>query len=155
MATPTAEATGSAGPDAGELLGGFRRSSPYFKWRVAVVSGWVVLSALAVAFALTGGEHNDLGASITVVPTVVGTAFNIQNHGQSVWEDVTVTLAPGGWIHRQANVRPGDGMSLAITEFQRPGPRGRPERPRRDFMPRAVTVRTAQASYTKRLHGRR
>lgn len=153
MATPRAEGAGT-GATGGlkAAVDDFRGRSRYDKLRVAVIAAWVVLSAASVAFALTGGQGNDLGAAITVVDTGFGTALDIQNHGKALWQNVTVTLEPGRYVYRQANLRPGDRISLEVKQFERPGPHGLPQRPKAEFMPRRITVRTSSAAYTQVVH---
>lgn len=141
-----ADASNARGPLQRGLTA-WARASRGFKLRVAVVALWAVASVASVAFAFGGGEENPLDARVNMVDTGFGTALDIQNHGEAVWKDVTVTLEPGGWTYRRSTVRPGERIAAQTVDFARPSEKGAPEHAPRDYHPTRLRIRTADAVY--------
>lgn len=114
---------------------------------MAVVASWVVVSGASIALGLSGGEVNEIGARGRVVDTGFGIAVNIQNKSSTNWQSVQLKLEPGGWIYRQAVLRPKERIALQVTEFERPGAGKKSEHPDRDYWPRSILISTKQGSY--------
>jgi hypothetical protein len=152
VATPAAGTPAAGGSRDGlagrltALLSEFRAQNRFFKWRVAVIAGWVVLGLVSVAFGLSGGERNPIGATVRVVTTGLGPAVHVRNDSRHPWQDVRLVL-PGGWTHERATVRPDDSFSVAIAEFSRTGEGGAVEHAPRDLVPTRVTVHTRTGRY--------
>ena len=147
---PAGRASAAAAPAPPATRDTSDRSSPYLKWRIGVVVVWLVLSTAAVAFAFTGGQSNDLGAVVNVVDTGFGIALDVQNKSDALWQNVTVTVAPGGYLYRQATLRAGDRLSVQVARLERIGAKGRHEHPKPDFKPSRITIRTSSGSYSMR-----
>ncbi len=126
------------------LIESFRASSQYFKWRTAVVAGWVIASAFSVALAMSGVERNPIDAMVGV-RTVLGThVVFVQNNSSQPWQNVTIEL-PGGWIYEQRTMRPQERVLPPVTEFYR-GDKDNRELSK-DFFPAQVTVSTSGGIY--------
>src|SRR5512141_2185896 len=74
-----------------DLAVGYRKSTRYFKLRLAVVGAWLLLAILTVAFmpAAPGARTNALGADVQVQETLLGTQVKVENQSDRMWTDVT------------------------------------------------------------------
>jgi len=128
----------------------FDRRSPYFLHRVGVLSAWLLLSLASVAWAMSGGEDNDLGARILVVDTGFGIAVSVQNESSEIWHNVRIVLEPGGWVFRKPAFRPNERFSAQVRDFEAVGAKAKKRHPDRNFRPRAIRVVADDGTYEKR-----
>jgi len=132
-----------------ELTEGYRKSTRYFRLRLAVVGSWVLLSLLTLWLACpASGPANSLGAEVQVSETLLGTQISIENTSGRMWTDVTLTL-DGGWHWATPTVREGHREVVATSRFARDGAFA-PS----NLKPRTLTIECAQGRVTTPLSGR-
>ncbi len=134
---------------ASDLADGYRKSTRYFKLRVAVVGAWAVLSIATLWIACpSGGQSNSLGAEVQVSETLLGTQVALENTSGSMWTDVRVTL-DGGWQWDIPTFREGHREVVATSRFKKDGAFAPG-----DLKPRSVTIECAQGKVTAPISGR-
>lgn len=142
-------ATGVAKDVARDLAEGYRKSTRYFKLRAAVIGAWALLSIGTIWLACpSSGPRNGLGAEASLSDTFLGAQVIVKNDSDAQWRDVTLTL-DGGWSLQRRTVRPGDSLSILVSQFRR-GDEAAP----RDLRPRALSIRCSEGAATVRLGAR-
>jgi hypothetical protein len=134
---------------AGDLTDGYRRSTRFFKLRLAVIGGWAALTLLTLWLACpSGGPANSLGAEVQVSEGLLGTQLLVWNSSGRMWTDVTLTL-DGTYQWQTPTFRDGQRMVIAASRFSREGAAA-PQ----DFKPRTLTIQCQQGSATSSLSAR-
>jgi hypothetical protein len=126
-----------------------RRSDRFFKMRLGVVAGWVLITAITlVAACPPTGPGNSLGAEARVLREsfVGGAQVLVRNDSDNVWTDVVVTL-DGEWRYRQATLRPSEEIVVPTTQFRRDEASLAP-----DYRPHRVEVECRQGSSSFDVH---
>jgi hypothetical protein len=95
-----------------DAFSAFRESDAFFKYRVAVVAAWLVLTTSAVFIACPQGASNDIGAEVVVSSDINGTVYMIKNGGNDSWEDVEVSVNDG-YRATTTQVLPNQGLTLS------------------------------------------
>ncbi len=127
------------------LLQVLRASSKFFKWRVAVLVGWLGLSIVSVAAGLSAEDRNPLGATVHVREMLGDHWISVTNDSSDPWRNVKITL-PGNWTYERHTLRPQDSILVPVTDFSRHG-RDEDEQTPSDFRPHSVTVSTQAGSH--------
>lgn len=141
-------ALGAAGDLAGDLAGGYRKSTRYFKLRAAIVGTWAVLSLVTLwAACPSSGPANPLGAEAQLLlgsePGVLtGTQVLVKNDSRHLWRDVVLTL-DGGWRYETKTMRPQDKLVLSVTRFSRDGAKAPA-----DLEPRSIVIECSEGRAT-------
>jgi hypothetical protein len=132
-----------------DLADGYRKSTRYFKLRLAVAGAWVVLSLATIWLACPGsGPSNPLGAEVQVSEELLGTQILVWNTSARMWTDVTLTL-DGGWQWRTPTFREGQRLVIAASRFAKEGVSAPG-----DLRPRSLTIQCSQGKATTQLAGR-
>jgi hypothetical protein len=132
-----------------DLADGYRKSTRYFKLRLAVVGGWAVLSLATMWLACPGsGPSNSLGAEIQVSEELLGTQILVWNGSGRMWTDVSVIL-DGEWQWRTDTFREGQRLVIAASRFARQGIAAPG-----DLKPRMLTIECAEGKATIQVQGR-
>lgn len=134
---------------ASDLAVGYRKSTRYFKLRIAVVGTVVLLTMLTVALMPTapGGRTNTLGADVQVQETLLGTQIKVENRSERMWTDVTLIL-DGAWQRQISTLREGQRLVVATSSFTKDGAAAPG-----DLKPRTLTIQCAQGKVTTALSG--
>jgi hypothetical protein len=132
-----------------DLADGYRKSTRYFKLRLAVISGWTLLTVATMWLACPGsGPANALGAEVQVSEELLGTQILVWNNSGRMWTDVTLTL-DGGWQWRTPTFREGQRLVIATSRFTKEGAAAPG-----DLKPRSLTIDCTQGNTTAQLSGR-
>lgn len=132
-----------------DLAGGYRKSTRYFKLRLAVIGGWAVLSLLTMWLACpSSGPSNSLGAEVQIQETLLGTQVAVANASDRMWTDVTLTL-DGAWDWHTATFREGQRLVVAASSFTRDGASAPG-----DLRPKSLTIRCSEGKITTPLTAR-
>lgn len=109
-----------------ELVDDFRASDKFFKYKVSVILGWVVLTLLALWVSYPRFERepsNDLEARvlITKVPALDKqlTAIFIENRSESDWGDTLLKLN-NTYTHSVADIKAGAKPVVTLNKFSGP-----------------------------------
>jgi len=136
-----------------DVADGYRKSTRYFRMRVAVVAGWAMLSIATLWSACpSDGPTNALGAIVQLLSgdeSLMGTQVLVQNESGENWTDVTFTL-DGGWAFERKTVRAGDKVVLSLRQFRK-----EEAAPPEDLRPKTLRIDSAQGSATVALVGSR
>ncbi len=130
-----------------DVADGYRKSTRYFKLRIAVVGSWFVLLGMTMWLACPGGQGNALGADVQVQETLLGTQIKVENRSDRMWTDVTLVL-DDEWERQVSTLREGQRLVVATSSFTRSG-MAAPG----DLKPRTLTIRCAQGKVTAALAG--
>ena len=138
----------------------FKERTPFFKARLAVVAGYVVLVVLSLVLLPPAGEYNPLGAKVKVSSISFGsrekTFVELSNESDDRWEDATITIAGtcirngtpirGVWTTSQ-RFRPGETRQLLPEKFKD----AKGFRPELDVKVEKVTIQVGDIRYVKDL----
>ncbi len=128
---------------AADVADGYRKSTRYFKLRLAVVGGWALLSLLTMWLACRStGPTNSLGAEVRIQETLLGTQVWVENTSPGMWTDVTLTL-DGEWQWQAPTFREGQHVVVATSSFAKNGVAAPG-----DLKPRTVAIRCAEGRAT-------
>jgi hypothetical protein len=129
-----------------EVSDGYRRSTRFFKLRLAVVGAWAVLSLLTLWLACPSvGPGNSLGAEVQMSEGLMGTQILVLNGSGRIWTDVTLTL-DDTYQWQTPTFRDGQRMVIAASRFSRGGAAA-PQ----NLKPRSLSIQCAQGSATASL----
>ncbi|MFT3915986.1 MAG: hypothetical protein QM704_18400 [Anaeromyxobacteraceae bacterium] len=132
-----------------DFADGYRRSTRYFRMRVAVVATWALLSIAALfASCPSSGPTNALRAVVRLLPgdeSLVGAQVLVANESADNWTDVTFTL-DGGWAFQRKTVRAGDKVVLSLRQFRKDE-----AAPPEDLRPKTLRIDCVQGSATEGL----
>jgi hypothetical protein len=132
-----------------DLADGYRRSTRFFKLRLAVIGSWAALTLFTIYLACpAGGPTNSLGAEVQVSGGLMGTQLLVYNSSGQIWTDVTLTL-DGGFQWQTPTFRDGERMVIAASRFTRNGGAA-PQ----NLKPRSLSIQCAQGSVTTSLAAR-
>lgn len=132
-----------------EVTGTYRKSTRYFKLRLAVIGGWAFLSLLTMWLACPStGPSNRLGAEVQVSEELLGTQLLVWNNSGEMWTDVTLTL-DGTWQWKAATIREGQRMVVGTNRFSSDGVAAPAS-----LKPRSLVIKCAQGTATLPLAGR-
>jgi len=70
----------------------FRNRDRYFKYKAAIIAGWLFLSVTSFFIAFPGGGGNHLGAHLISTEVAGRPVFMIKNDSGSAWREVTVVV---------------------------------------------------------------
>ncbi len=148
-------AVGAAGDLATDLADGYRKSTPYFKLRGAIVGTWALLALVTLwaACPSSGGPSNALGAKVQLLSrsergALMGTQVYVENDSGRMWKDVVLTL-DGGWRYERRTLRPQDKLVVSITQFRKDGVGAPPE-----LDPKTLTIECEEGRVTAPLAAR-
>ncbi len=127
------------------LLEDFKGRSRFFKWRAAVITGWLVLTIASLTLFFTTVERNPIGAEVSVRTVLGNHHVFVRNSSSEPWQDVKITI-PGGWSYERRTVRPGERVLAAVTDFDRGAEEEKESA--RDFSPATVTISTRSGTYS-------
>jgi len=139
----------------------FKRQTKYFKARVGVIAGYVLLVALTLIIAPPAGESNPLDVRIeaTSIPWGVGnkTIIELVNESGSDYEGLTVVVdgmdvnddtkkrTPGSWSYSRRRLREGEQLQLEAKHFTDEQGLG----PNLGFLPSSVEIRCSEGEFRK------
>jgi hypothetical protein len=85
---------GSVRSSALQLFEDFRKSNKYFKYKTAVIAGYVVIAVLTLVIFIPGGELNQIDAEVTLnkAEIIGGRYFLVSNLSTKEWKDISLTL---------------------------------------------------------------
>jgi hypothetical protein len=132
-----------------DLADGYRRSTRFFKLRIAVIGSFAVLSLFTFWLACPpGGPSNSLGAEVQLSDGLMGTQLLVYNSSGRIWTDVTLTL-DGGYEWQTPTFRDGQRMVIAASRFTHDGGAA-PQ----NLRPKSLSIQCAQGSVTASLSAR-
>ncbi len=73
-----------------QLIEDFRKSDKYFKYKTAVIAGYVVIAILTLVIFIPGGELNQIDAEVTFSKAEIigGRYFLVSNLSTNEWKDI-------------------------------------------------------------------
>ena len=96
----------------------FKRSSKYFKWKLAIVAAYLFIAILTYVIFVPAGELNQIDAEVSVSKTFLfGKHFVVGNQGSDAWKDIKFTLNHG-YVARLPKLPPQQKVVVKLLEFK-------------------------------------
>jgi hypothetical protein len=101
-----------------ETVSDFQGASRFFKYKVAIIGAWALVSVVTLAFVLPsrGGPSNDLGAVLIATEIVGRPVVSIRNGSEEPWENVVVQVN-GAYRAALATIAPNGTITLTPTQL--------------------------------------
>ncbi len=106
-----------------DVVDGFKKSSPAFRRKSAVVGAWILLSVVTLwAACPSSGPTNSLGAVARLQATSVGQVISVRNDTESsIWTEVTLVLDDTWRYEKRRTIRAGDTITPRVEDFRKDG----------------------------------
>jgi len=106
-----------------ELVDDLRTRDRFFRWKAAIVAGWIALSVVSLGVARSGDApapgENRLKAYVVIRPTTMGWGLLVHNQSRKPWRGVEIRL--DGYTYRASSVAAGEQLILGPFQFERDG----------------------------------
>jgi hypothetical protein len=101
-----------------QLIEDFRKSDKHFKYKTAVIAGYVVIAILTLVIFIPGGELNQINAEVTLnkAEIIGGRYFLVSNLSTKEWKDISLTINRT-YTARQPSLGAGKKMSFSVSSF--------------------------------------
>jgi hypothetical protein len=101
------------------LKADLKDSSRFFKIKLALITGYLVVGAATVIIFIPPGELNEIDAKVRTSRTEIvgGRYFLVGNHSTEVWKNVVLTMN-SSYTTRWPRLRPGKKKAFFFNRFR-------------------------------------
>jgi len=123
-----------------------KASSRYFKIKLALIGGYLVLGAATLIVFIPPGELNEIDAEVRTSRTEIvgGRYFLVGNRSSDVWKNIRLSMN-GSFQTSWPRLRPGKKKAFFFNRFRD----GRQRKPSEDIQVRTLRIDTDNGSFLR------